>query len=166
MSRPLHSLCIPAALSLLAGCAASAPGKVETGVMTKVKHWMVGNKSTKNPVTASDENIRAGKEAFGHYCVTCHGLDGQNTGVPFAEKMSPPVASLASPRVQQYTDGQLKQIIDDGIRLTGMPGAKGILNDDEIWSIVLYLRHLPPAGSLGEPQFYSGDPATCASASR
>jgi len=38
-----------------------------------------------------------------------------------------------------------------------MPAAKGVLNDDEVWSIVLYLRHLPPPGSLGEPRAYSGD---------
>jgi hypothetical protein len=36
-----------------------------------------------------------------------------------------------------------------------MPGSKGTLNDDEIWSIVVYLRHLPLAGSLGEPEMYS-----------
>jgi hypothetical protein len=28
-------------------------------------------------------------------------------------------------------------------------------DDDEIWSIFVYLRHLPPAGSLGEPEMYS-----------
>jgi mono/diheme cytochrome c family protein len=38
-----------------------------------------------------------------------------------------------------------------------MPASKGILNEDEIWSIVTYIRHLPPAGSLGEPAMYSGD---------
>ncbi len=37
-----------------------------------------------------------------------------------------------------------------------MPASRGILNDEEIWSIVLWLRHLPPAGSLGEPAVYAG----------
>jgi hypothetical protein len=36
-----------------------------------------------------------------------------------------------------------------------MPGAKELLSDDEQWSIVVFLRHLPPAGSLGEPSMYS-----------
>jgi hypothetical protein len=26
-----------------------------------------------------------------HHCGTCHGLDGEATGVPFADKMAPPV---------------------------------------------------------------------------
>jgi mono/diheme cytochrome c family protein len=38
-----------------------------------------------------------------------------------------------------------------------MPASKGILNDEDIWTIVVYLRHLPPAGSLGEPHAYTGD---------
>jgi hypothetical protein len=37
-----------------------------------------------------------------------------------------------------------------------MPAAKGILTEDEMWSIVLYIRHLPPAGSLGEPPASNG----------
>ena len=71
--------------------------------------------------------------------------------------MAPPVPSLASASVQKYTDGQLHSIIQNGIYPSGMPAAKGILNDDEIWAIVTYLRHLPPRGSLGEPKVYSGE---------
>jgi mono/diheme cytochrome c family protein len=108
-----------------------------------------------NPLKANAENLAAGKEAFGHYCVACHGMDGQNTGVPFAEKMSPPLAPLISEDVQSYTDGQLKWVIDNGISPSGMPASKGTLGDEEIWSIVLYLRRLPPAGSVGEPEIYS-----------
>ena len=124
--------------------------------MNFIKHHItVGNKKLKNPLESSPGNLAAGKEAFGHYCVACHGIDGQNTGVPFAEKMSPPLPLLTSPGVQGYTDGQLKWIIDNGLAPSGMPASKGTLSDDEIWSIVAYLRHLPPAGSVGEPEMYS-----------
>lgn len=147
--------CMVFAISLC-GCKATPPGKAEHGLMWATKHHMfVGNKKQKNPLAATSQNIADGKDAFSHYCVACHGLDGQNTGVPFAERMSPPVPSLASKQVQDYTDGQLKWIIDNGLWPSGMPGSKGILSDDEIWSIVLYLRHLPPAGSQGEPEMYS-----------
>jgi len=141
---------------LAAGCKATPPGAFETRVMTQAKHNIfIGNKSQKNPLASTNENIAAGKEAYSHYCVACHGLDGQNTGVPFADSMSPPVPSLASKEVQSYTDGQIKQVIDYGISPSGMPASKDILSDEEIWSIVVFLRHLPPAGSLGEPEMYS-----------
>lgn len=138
------------------GCKATPPGKMETRTVTFAKHhFFVGNKKQKNPLPDTPENRSDGKEAFSHYCVACHGMDGQNTGVPFADRMSPPIPSLASADVQSYTDGQLKWILDNGIFPSGMPGSKGILSDDELWSIVLFLRHLPPAGSQGTPEMYS-----------
>lgn len=140
----------------LAGCKATPPGKYESRVMASAKHHLlVGNKKQKNPLADNLQTRADGKEAFTHYCVACHGMDGQNTGVPFADHMSPPVPSLTSPEVQQYTDGQLKWVLDNGIWPSGMPGSKGILSDDELWSIVVYMRHLPPAGSPGEPDFYN-----------
>jgi mono/diheme cytochrome c family protein len=140
----------------LLGCKADPPGKGETAIVNWAKHRViVPNKSQKNPLKDNGAGVSDGKEAFSHYCVACHGLDGQNTGVPFADRMSPPVPSLAGKEIQAYTDGQLKWIIDYGIWPSGMPGSKNILSDDEIWSIVLYLRHLPQAGSLGEPEMYT-----------
>lgn len=139
----------------LAGCKATPPGKTENAVMTKAKHTMfIRNKHAQNPIATSVQSVADGKVAFSHYCVACHGLDGQNTGVPFAEQMTPPVPSLASSDVQSYTDGQLKWVIDNGIAPSGMPSSKGILSDDEQWQIVIFLRHLPSAGSLGEPEMY------------
>lgn len=124
--------------------------------MWTIKHHIsVGGKKQRNPLSASPQTIADGKEAFSHYCAACHGLDGQNTGVPFADRMSPPVPSLTVPEVQQYTDGQLKSVIDNGIWPSGMPGSSGILSDDEIWSIVVFIRNLPKAGSLGEPAMYN-----------
>lgn len=141
---------------LIVGCKATPPSKAETAVMTWTKHkLLVHNKAEKNPIKDSAASVADGKEAFSHYCVACHGMDGQNTGVPFADRMSPPIPSLAGDDVQSYTDGQLKWVIDNGIWPSGMPGSKNILSDDEIWSIVIYLRHLPQAGSLGEPEMYT-----------
>jgi mono/diheme cytochrome c family protein len=139
----------------IAGCKASPPGKVERGVVGWTKRTLtVRNKWERNPLPTTTENIATGKEAFSHYCVACHGMDGQNTGVPFADSMSPPVPSLNSAEIQSYTDGQLKWVIDNGIEPSGMPASKGILSEDEIWATVLFIRHLPPAGSLGDPPIY------------
>jgi mono/diheme cytochrome c family protein len=142
----------------LAGCKVTQPGTLETTVIDWGKHNItIGGSHVGNPVSATPANIEAGKRIFGYYCVVCHGRDGQNTGVPFAANMSPPIPPLTSPEVQRYTDGQLRSIIENGIEPSGMPASEGILNSDEIWHIVLYLRHLPPAGSLGDPKAYSGD---------
>jgi mono/diheme cytochrome c family protein len=139
------------------GCKVTPPSKAETSVVQWTKHNItVGGAHDKNPIQSSADKIEAGKQVFGFYCVVCHGRDGQNTGVPFAGGISPPIPSLASADIQRYTDGQLKWIIENGISPSGMPSSKGILSDDDMWTIVIYLRHLPPRGSLGEPRTYSG----------
>jgi len=145
-------------ISFLGGCEVRAPGSFETKLMEGAKRRVtVGGRSDPNPLAASDENIHAGQRNFTSYCMVCHGLDGQNTGVPFAEKMAPPVPPLNSPSVQAYTDGQLHGIIQNGIFPSGMPASKDMFRDEEIWQLVLYIRHLPPKGSLGEPSVYGGE---------
>jgi mono/diheme cytochrome c family protein len=139
----------------LAACKVSSPGKVESSVVKGIKKTMtIGGKNDKNPVPYSADAAKEGQEHFGHHCQICHGLDGQNTGVPFATKMSPPVAELTDKDVQDYTDGQLKWIMQNGIAPSGMPAWNGILDDDEMWKIAHYIRHLPPKGSLGTPAVY------------
>ncbi|HXW13736.1 MAG TPA: cytochrome c [Terriglobia bacterium] len=140
---------------MVCGCKAGKPSKVESAVMGDIKHHItIGGKDWKNPIAYTPEAAKEGGEHFQHHCGICHGLDGQNTGVPFAQKMEPPVADLASPDVQGYTDGQLKWIIENGIDPSGMPGWKSILEDDEMWKMVHYMRHLPPRGSLGIPPVF------------
>lgn len=145
-----------AALLALAGCAAGKPSDVKTAVVQEVKKQVtVGGKDWKNPAPEDDASIKEGMEHFQHHCQVCHGLDGHATGVPFAAMMDPPVPDLAEKDVQDYTDGQLKWIIENGIAPSGMPGWKGMLDDDEMWKIVRFLRHLPEPGSLGAPKVYA-----------
>jgi mono/diheme cytochrome c family protein len=134
--------------------AAGRPGRVESAFMKRVKYWRVGDKNQTDPLPDTADTRNEGAEHFQHHCQICHGLDGQGTGVPIVERSMPPVANLASERVQRYTDGQLKWIIDNGIRFSGMPGWEGIVTDEEAWAIVRYIRHLPAKGSLGTPKVF------------
>lgn len=140
---------------IICGCKVTKPNDVENTVANDIKHKItVGGKEWQNPISYTPETAKEAGEHFQHHCGICYGLDGQNTGVPFAQKMSPPVADLASAEVQKYTDGQLKWIIQNGIEPSGMPGWKGILDDSEMWKMVDYIRHLPTQGSLGAPAIY------------
>jgi mono/diheme cytochrome c family protein len=144
-----------AAITMLAGCKAGSPGKMQSSVIDGIKHKVtIGGKDVKNPIPYSEAAVKEGAGHFQHHCQICHGLDGQNTGVPFATKMDPPVANLADKDIQDYTDGQLKYIIENGVGPSGMPGWKGILEDDEMWNMVHFIRHLPAKGSLGAPGLF------------
>ena len=154
MKRSL-AMCMIGTFLLMCACKVSKPGSMESGVMNEVKRKVtVGGKDDQNPIPDNQASIDEGKEHFGHHCQICHGLDGQNTGVPFAQQMSPPVADLSTPDIQGYTDGQLHWILVNGINPSGMPAWKGILEEDEMWKIVRYIRHLPAKGSLGTPEVF------------
>jgi mono/diheme cytochrome c family protein len=157
-SRSFSLVCAFSACALaLSGCKATPPGKAEGKVVNWTKHHItVRGVHDHNPIPATPESVADGKQLFVSYCMVCHGLDGQNTGVPFATTVSPPVPSLASPEVQSYTDGQLHWIIKNGEFPSGMPPSTGDFSDDDMWAMVNYIRHLPPAGSLGEPNVYGG----------
>ena len=141
-------------LLALGACGASNPSSIETRIASEVKEVTIGGEDWENPTPNTKESIEIGAEHFRHHCQVCHGLDGHATGVPFAAKMSPPVPDLGSSEIQEYTDGQLKWIVENGIRFTGMPGWQDVVDDDHMWLMVRYIRNLPAAGSLGPPAVY------------
>ena len=93
------------------------------------------------PIEVSDENLFEGGERYNRHCAACHDLEG-DADSDFAKAFNPPVADLTSEEVQRYSDGQLKWIVDSGIRFTGMPGWKGALDETTQWKIVYYMRAL------------------------
>lgn len=145
---------LPVVFFSVTGCRVKEPGSIESKIAEETKQMTIGGRDWTNPTPDNRESQTEGAEHFQHHCQICHGLDGQNTGVPFAGKMSPPVDDLASKPVQDYSDGQLKWIVDNGIRFSGMPAWKGILTEEEMWHMVRYIRHLPPKGSLGDPKVF------------
>jgi len=154
MLRVFFSILLSLSLISLFSCQATSPGDVESRMAAEAKKLKIGGKDWQNPTADSPDVVKTGMEHFQHHCQVCHGLDGHGTGVPFAVKMSPPVIDLGDSSVQQYKDGQLKWIIENGIRFSGMPGWKGGLEDDEMWSIVRFIRHLPEKGSEGIPAVF------------
>ena len=128
----------------LAGCASRPPGKIETKVVNGIKHHLtVGEKSLHDPFPQTPESLAEGQKQFENYCTSCHGFDGRNSGVLFAEHVSPPIPPLDAPEVQSFSDGQLHWIIRNGVSPSGMPAWASNLEDRDIWNIVQFLRTLP-----------------------
>jgi mono/diheme cytochrome c family protein len=69
-------------------------------------------------------------------CAICHGPDGSGSAV--GKSMNVP--DLRSPEIQKLPDAQLAQIISEG--KGGMPPFKSSLSEDQIHSLVSYLRSL------------------------
>jgi plastocyanin len=102
-----------------------------------------------NPI-ADPEAWRDGEEHFGEHCAVCHGGDGRGRS-PIGSRMYPPVPDLASPQIQQFSDGALYSIIQHGVSWTGMPAFRSEHSPDDTWKLVSYIRRLPTLKRAEEP---------------
>jgi mono/diheme cytochrome c family protein len=102
-----------------------------------------------NPVALTDANLIAGIELYGQHCAICHGTaKGEASASPIAKGEYPAPPQLATDGVEDDPEGHSFWIIAHGIRWTGMPAWRGTLNDEQIWTLALFLKHmdkLPPA---------------------
>lgn len=101
-------------------------------------------KKMPNPQQSTAENIREAIEHFADHCAVCHANNGSGDTV-FGRNMYPKPPDLRKAQTQELTDGEIYSIIQNGIRLTGMPafGEPNRTDDLSTWNLVLFIRHLP-----------------------
>ena len=91
----------------------------------------------------SPASVQAGAKAFSAMgCVNCHGAPGVNWA-KFSEGLHPDPPDLKEV-VDHRSPSQLFWVVKHGINMTGMPSfALAGAKDDEIWSVVAFLKKLP-----------------------
>src|SRR5215471_8828805 len=120
------------------------PSSLETALARTARDWAIpaSGKAAKNPFPSTAENLSEGREHFADHCATCHANDGSgNTEIGQNLYPKPPDMRLAA--TQNMTDGEIFYIINNGVRLTGMPGWGDSHGNDDTWRLVLFIRHLP-----------------------
>ncbi|MGA7668936.1 MAG: CopD family protein [Nitrolancea sp.] len=94
-----------------------------------------------NPIKMTASSVVTGQSIFSQNCVECHGENGFGDG-PKAASLNPPPADFHARHLDDHTDLQLFQWIQNGIPGTAMPSFKGKLTDDQIWNLVNFVRSL------------------------
>lgn len=100
--------------------------------------------NARNPLAASADSVRDGKALFDNNCASCHGTSGRGDG-PAAKGLNPAPANLtAALKMPIASDAYLDWTISEGgVPVhSAMPPFKTVLNQDQIWRLVLYLRSL------------------------
>ena len=97
-------------------------------------------KNAANPVRPTELVLAEARDHFADHCATCHGNTGDGKTM-LGEGMYPPPPDLRAAATQSLTDGEIMNIIKNGIRFTGMPGFGG--SDEDNWKLVLFIRRLP-----------------------
>ena len=121
------------------------PSYVETVVARTFRDLAIPRKARleTNPWKATPEVLTQAGESFLDRCAVCHGPDGSGQ-IQAGRNLYPKAPDLRLPQTQNLTDGEIRYIIRNGVRLSGMPGwAKphDEQNDDS-WKLVLFIRSL------------------------
>jgi thiosulfate dehydrogenase len=136
---------------LIPANADASPGPLETWAAHTSLDATLAREAPKgpNPVALTDANLVAGIDLYGQHCAICHGTaKGDASASPIAKGEYPGPPQLATNGVEDDPEGYSFWIIAHGIRWTGMPAWRGTLNDEQIWTLALFLKHmdkLPPA---------------------
>jgi len=130
---------------LFSGCtAAKKPSKVEATLANMAKDVVIPieAENKKNPLIASEQTVNQGRETYMQSCALCHGEDGHGS-TNLGRNMYPPAMDLTSPHVQHWNDAELFWIIENGVRLTGMPSWKSSISETDTWKLAHFIHQLP-----------------------
>jgi len=90
---------------------------------------------------ASPYRVRLAAQHFDMVCANCHGRPGFGQSV-VALSMNPRPQYLPKV-VDQFTNAELYQIVEHGVKYSAMPSWPTDARGDEVWSMVAFLRQLP-----------------------
>jgi mono/diheme cytochrome c family protein len=99
-----------------------------------------GSYVSQAPISKSDATLARGEERYGIYCVPCHGASGLGDGIVIKKGFPIPPPTFWDPRVMAMADGEIFNIISEGVR--NMPSYKAQISIEDRWHIILYLRGL------------------------
>jgi mono/diheme cytochrome c family protein len=121
------------------------PGAIELAVAPKLRSLAIPREARerKNPVTDSADAVKEGMEHFADHCAVCHANNGSGD-TDMGRGLYPRAPDMRLAATQNLSDGELFYIIENGVKLTGMPAWGGEGHDGESsWKLVTFIRHLP-----------------------
>ena len=137
------------------------PSAVERWVARRVRSMAApgGARDLANPVPNSPEVLAQARAHWADHCAGCHANNGSGD-TEMGKRMYPPAPDMRQADTQQMTDGELFFIIQNGIRMTGMPAWGGTSTHDEedSWKLVHFIRHLPRITAQEEREMQSLNP--------
>jgi len=122
----------------------SAPTALERFVARSARRLAIPRDaaSLRNPVAFSPAVWAESRAHFADHCASCHANDGSGS-TELGQALYPKAPDMRAADTQALSDGQLYWIIENGIRLTGMPAwGHGGDGDLDTWKLVHFLRHL------------------------
>jgi mono/diheme cytochrome c family protein len=90
-------------------------------------------------MTVNDALVERGRQRYAIYCQPCHDARGDGKGILF-QRGNVPTASFHQEKILKYTDGQIFDVITNGVGL--MAGYRWPIPPADRWAIIAYVRDL------------------------
>lgn len=123
-----------------------APSAVETYIARAMRGLATPSaaRGMPNPIEATPEVLDEGLMHFADHCASCHANDGSGA-TELGRSLYPPAPDMRAAATQSLTDGELFSLIENGVRLTGMPawGTGTPEGERQSWGLVHFIRRLP-----------------------
>jgi mono/diheme cytochrome c family protein len=124
----------------------SEPSAIEQVVARTMRSMAIPrlDRDRRNPVEGSAAIVAAGMTHYADHCAVCHGADGSGD-TDVGRGMYPKPPDMRQAATQELSDGELFYIIENGVRLTGMPafGDGSPESAQQSWHLVHFVRALP-----------------------
>ncbi len=115
---------------------------IETWALHQTMHSSVDARidNIKAPDLNNDEMIRRGARAYDSLCVACHLKPGQDSSL-IRDGLNPTPPALT--KGGHSTPEKQFWVINNGIKMTGMPAWGGSHDEEAIWELTAFLQQLP-----------------------
>lgn len=124
------------------------PGTLETWIGRGSRSlWVSANApKVKSPIPVTSQTLERGAKLYQDNCAVCHG--GAHYPNSLLHKaVYPGAPQFLTKSVADVSDNNLFWVIKHGVRFTGMPAWEYNMTDNDIWTVVNFLKninHLPP----------------------
>jgi len=122
------------------------PSAIEVLAARSMRSWSAPAdlRDAKNPLPLTAELLGEARAHWADHCANCHGNDGKGK-TTIGERLYPRAPDMTLAATQELADGEIFAAIENGVRLTGMPGwGDGTAESArESWSLVHFVRRLP-----------------------
>jgi mono/diheme cytochrome c family protein len=120
------------------------PGTVPIGGLKEDAAFFTGKGAdgqfvAKIPVTNDTALLERGRQRYTIYCQPCHDARGEGKGILF-QRGNVPTASFHDEKILKYPDGQIFDIMTNGMGL--MPAYRWPIPPADRWAIIAYIREL------------------------
>lgn len=92
-------------------------------------------------VPADEANLLTGAKVYKEQCATCHGLPGEPKSAVSHGMFPAPPELFHGVGVTDDEPWETYWKVENGIRMSGMPGFKGQLSEKQIWQVAMLVKN-------------------------